>query len=177
MATYRLKSKTYSAPKVYHLQRIYAESEQPEKKGLSTGAKVGLGVAGTALTAGGALLGARSGFFGAKAMKAANTMIKNAGTTLKGKGDGKGLISGLGKKMETSGAYREGVANRFLNAKNLQQAQVKNLANKTNYKNSEQYRRKMEAKANSLKTPTERGMGGVNQAGAGSGGFRNVGRS
>lgn len=131
MATFKLKSKTFSAPessrKVYRLQRIYAEGEG-EKKGMSTGAKVGLGIAGTALGAGAALMGARGGLFGAKAMKATNTMIKNAGTALKG--DGKGMLSNLGTKMEASGNYRVGKADQWLRGGKIRAGQKSVLAGK-----------------------------------------------
>ena len=133
MATYRIKRKNFSLqePRVYRLQRIYAENEEGEKKGMSTGTKVGLGIAGTALATGAALMGARGGLFGAKAMKATNTLIKNAGTALKG--DGKGMLSSLGQKMETSGNYRIGKADTWLRGAKIRNGMNQNLANKTTY--------------------------------------------
>lgn len=92
MGTFILKRKTF---------------DDSESKGMSTGAKIGLGVGAAAATALG-VLGARNGAFGANMARYTNAAITRAGSAVKSAGSkfNNNTISNFGKKMETSGSSR-----------------------------------------------------------------------
>jgi len=120
-STFTLKRKLYSAPSRIKL----FSDEDNQKSGLSTGAKVGLGALATLGTAAAAFGGAKSGLFGAKAMRSTNMGVQRLGASLKKNGLGK-----IGESVYQSGKQGVADANYVLRAKNIAKAQQQNLANR-----------------------------------------------
>lgn len=92
MGTFILKRKTFANP------------DNNNKNGLSTAAKVGMGIAGTGL----AFLGARRGLFGGGVQMGANQLWGKAGQALKSQG----MVNSARSKFTEGFARLNGITNK-----------------------------------------------------------------
>ena len=165
--TFRIKSKTFSNQnKVYRLQRIYADVPgEGEQKGLSTGAKVGLGVAGTALATGAAFMGARRGMFGANLMKSSNKLWGSAGKALGSQSMVQSANKGF-KKAGTLEALNNGGRNAVRDGYKMTTKAGKDTKTWWNSNKDNVLKNMEKAKSDALYNSTVTGsMGGVANAG------------
>ena len=107
MGTFVLRRKTFTyefpqpQPTAPTSSPQQQKQQNQQKKGMSTGAKVGLGIGGTLLVGAGTFEAARRGKIGPQAAKYANQAVSKVGGWLKKAGMNK-----FGTRMENSGNFR-----------------------------------------------------------------------